>query len=154
MILRSGKKLMAKGAPINRPVLTDDNVEPDWDASTHRQIPSAPAEEKGTETPGSSSTSATEESRWLQYFSSPNTRPSPAASSVREEISMASISDIGFKLKPFSRTARDDEKADRWLHAFNTYNNFKKIEGNAKLNLFKLMMADQFTSRDVCNAQF
>ena len=56
---------------------------------------------------------------------------------------MVSLSDISFMVKPFAGTANSEQSAEKWLHSFDLYCQFKNIEGQAKLNLFKLMLTDQ-----------
>ena len=128
------------GRPENQPLREkdDETDTDDYDSDRSSQTASAPAWTPSGQTFADTTASTTQ---WPKYFS-PGTRRSPSNTPDRDE-TMASISEIGFRLKPFSGTARDDEKADRWLHSFNTYTKFKKIEGEAKLNLLKLMMVDQ-----------
>jgi hypothetical protein len=128
------------GTPDNQPLREKDIeiVTEDDDSDRSPRTAAAPTRAQLADTPAS----LAETTQWPQGFS-PQTRRTPTTTPVHEETTMASISEIGFRLKPFSGTARDDEKADRWLHSFNTYTKFKKIEGEGKLNLLKLMMVDQ-----------
>jgi hypothetical protein len=70
--------------------------------------------------------------------------PGPSARRNNEPPTpMVSLSDISFMVKPFSGTANSEQSAEKWLHSFDLYSQFKNIEGQAKLNLFKLMLTDQ-----------
>ena len=57
--------------------------------------------------------------------------------------STISLNDISLMVKPFSGVANTEHSAEKWLHSFELYSQFKNIQGQAKLNLFKLMLTDQ-----------
>jgi hypothetical protein len=57
--------------------------------------------------------------------------------------STISLNDISLMVKPFSGVANAEHSAEKWLHSFELYSQFKNIQGQAKLNLFKLMLTDQ-----------
>jgi len=54
-----------------------------------------------------------------------------------------SIGDGDFKPKPFKGTETDTEKTEQWLEYFHTYAAFRQITGQAKLQLFRLLLVDQ-----------
>jgi hypothetical protein len=107
---------MADGRPINRQLFTGEDVEADWNTTTNVTSPSATAQTKATDVPEPSraSSSSSGGSNWPAYYS-PDARFSPAQGETQQ--------------MTFSRTAKDDDRTDIWLHAFNTYINFKKTEG-------------------------
>ena len=63
--------------------------------------------------------------------------------SSQSPVSALSISDTAFTLKSFAGAANAEQDAEKWLDAFNLYTDFKRLTGNDKLRLFKLMLTEQ-----------
>lgn len=60
-----------------------------------------------------------------------------------EVFARMAVNDTAFTPKPFKGTESDSEKTEQWIDYFTTYTNFRQIQGNSKLQLFRLLMADQ-----------
>jgi hypothetical protein len=56
---------------------------------------------------------------------------------------LLSLSDTVFTLKAFSGAANKDDKAKKWSQTFERYISLKRITGEDKLDLFKLILTDQ-----------
>jgi len=53
------------------------------------------------------------------------------------------VNDTAFTPKPFHGNFKDAEKTEQWLTYFDSYTEFREIEGRPKLRLFKLLMSEQ-----------
>ena len=72
------------------------------------------------------------------------TAPS-ASSTPRNNRPMVSLSDMHAMVAPFTGTNKN-QQADVWIDQFNSYTDFKEIDDEVKLRLFKLVLRDNAAS--------
>jgi len=82
---------------------------------------------------------------WKKEKEQPTTSSRPRSSEDEgiEMLSRLAISDTALAPKPFRGMDVDTERTEQWLDYFNTYAQFRHIQGESKAQLFKLLMTDQ-----------
>jgi len=92
-------------------------------------------------------TSTTSSSAIIDTTTSTTTSPSTAVThypaTMTSSPTPVSLGDGDFKPKPFRGNETDAEKTEQWLEYFTTYVAFRNITGPARIQLFRLLMADQ-----------
>jgi hypothetical protein len=72
----------------------------------------------------------------------PTNTTEPSMKDIIMSFSKMSVSDSAFTPKPFRGGTRDAAAAEKWLRYFDNYTAFRGIEGDAKRQLFFLLMTD------------
>ena len=80
-----------------------------------------------------------------RYETKLTTKPDTDIQKLIQNFSKISVNDTAFTPKPFGGKGRNAGEAEKWLRYFNNYTSFRNIEGEAKLQLFMMLMAESET---------